>query len=66
MANFTERQARLVLRVIKEVTARKRCGQDFSGLASHCGVSVEEKDIAIRSAKIEQVIDPSHRYRTDL
>ena len=57
----TKRQARLVCRVVVEVAARKRCGEDLKGLASHCGVSVEEKDDIIKAAIDEGLID--HLYR---
>jgi len=61
---ITERQARLVCRVVVELTARKRCGQDLSGLASHCGVSVGEKDTIIEAAKDEGLINNLYQLLT--
>jgi hypothetical protein len=65
MAEFTERQARLVIRVVVEAAARKRCGESMDGLATHCGVSTASKDSALKAAKDEGLLDHSLRLLTE-
>ena len=58
---ITSIQARLCFRVIVEVLARKRCGEDLKGLATHCDLSTKEIDTIIDAAKTEGLTDPSGR-----
>lgn len=55
--------SRLCFRVLDEYVSRIRCGQSLSGLATHCGVSVADKDMIIKNAEIEQVIDAEGKYQ---
>ena len=62
MKGITYSIARIVCRVIVEAVARTRCGEDLKGLATHCGVSIDERNSILRAAKDEGLIDSLFRY----